>query len=103
MRVIMSPIGSFTISAPSPARLYKAGNQALGAELAQRDTAETMLAIIGARTPRQLATIADAGGRRIARQFSKLESRGETFLHRQRLIVGNRFELRAAIGELLRH
>src|SRR5665647_2824601 len=103
MRVIMSPIGSFTISVPSPARLHEAGNQALGTELAQRDTAKLMLAVVGARTAGQFAAVANAGGRRIARQFGKLEGRGEALLHRQRLVAGDRLELRPARREGFRH
>src|SRR5258707_749346 len=102
MRAIMSPIGSFTaIAAPSPARLHEAGNQALGTELAQRDTAETMLAVVGARAPGQFAAIANTGRRRIAWQFGKLEGRGETLLHRQFLIVRDRLQRLAPVGEFL--
>src|SRR6185312_12816533 len=105
MRAIISPIGSFTdISAlPLPARLYQARDQAFVAELAQRDTAELVLAVIGARTPRQLAAIADAGAGGIPRQFGKLEGRGETILHRQVLVLHDGLELAPAAGELLRH
>src|SRR6202142_657126 len=104
MRAIMSPIGSLTpIAIPLPARFHEAGNQALGAEVAQRDTAETMLAVIAARATGELAAIANARGRGIARQFGKLEGSGETLLHRQRLIAGDLLELAATIGELLRH
>src|SRR5215831_14461006 len=88
MRVIISPIGSFTAIAPSlPARLHKAGNQALGAKLTQRDTAETMLTVIRARTPAELATITNARARGIARQLGQLQGRGKTLLHRQLLVV----------------
>src|SRR5664280_3442802 len=77
MRAIMSPIGSLTpIAIPLPARFHEAGNQALGAEVAQRDTAETMLAVIAARAAGELAAIANARGRGIARQFGKLEGSG---------------------------
>src|SRR6185437_11588622 len=104
MRVIMSPIGSLTaIAIPLPARLHKAGNQALGAEVAESDAAETMLVVIGARTAGQLATIADARGRGIARQLGKLEGGGKTLLHRQSRVVSDCLERLAAVGELLRH
>src|SRR5712691_2575955 len=73
MRAIISPIGSFTAIAPSlPARLHKARNQAFRAKLAQRDTAQAMLAIIGARTAAELAAIAYACFGGITRQFSQL-------------------------------
>src|SRR5664279_3501928 len=104
MRVIMSPIGSLTaIAIPLPARLHKAWNQALGAEVAQGDAAETMFAVIAARTPRQLAAIANPGSRGIARQFGELQSGGEPLLHRQLLVAGDRLERFPAIGKLLRH
>src|SRR6185503_216521 len=105
MRAIISPIGSFTDMSrlPLPARLHEARNQAFVAELTQRDTAELVLAIVGPRAPRQLAAIADAGARGIARQFGKLEGRGETILHRQVLVLHDGLELAPAAGELLRH
>src|SRR5262245_62086411 len=104
MRVIISPIGSFTPIAPSlPARLHKAGNEAFGAKLAQRDTAQAMLAIISARTAAQLAAIAYARPGRVARQLGKLEGGGKTLLHRQLLVARDRFKFRTSIGELLRH
>src|SRR6266700_1302867 len=104
MRAIISPIGSFTAIAPSlPARLHKARNQAFGAKLPQRDTAQAMLAVVSARTSAELATIAHADPRGIARQFGQLQCGGETLLHRQFFIVRDRFELCAPIGEFLRH
>src|SRR6478752_7588270 len=104
MRVIISPIGSFTAIAPSlPARLYKAGNQAFGAKLTQRDTAQAMLAVIRTRTPAELAAIAYARLGRIARQLGQLQGRSETFFHRQLLVVRDRLQFRAPIGEFLRH
>src|SRR3569833_4239616 len=74
MRVIISPIGSSTISAPLPARLHEARNQALVAEVAQRDTAQLVLAVVRMRTARQLATVMNANLRRNARQLSELAS-----------------------------
>src|SRR5689334_1692262 len=104
IRAIMSPIGSFTPIAPSsPARLHKARNEAFGAKLAQCDTTQAMLAVISARTPAQFAAVANARFRGIARQFSQLQSSGETLLHRQLLVVCDRFELRAPVGKFLRH
>src|SRR3974390_825658 len=104
MRVIISPIGSFTAIAPSvrPA-LHKAGNGAFGAKLAQRDTAQTMLAIERTGAPRQFAAITHTRPRGIPRQFSKLQRRRETLLHRQLLVLRERLEFRAPVGELLRH
>src|SRR6185312_5886118 len=105
MRVIMSPIGSLTAISlsPLPARLHKARDQAFVAELAESDTAEFVLAVVGARTAGQLAAIADARARRVARQLGKLEGRGETILHRQILVLHDGLELAPAAGELLRH
>src|SRR6185437_6720796 len=69
MRAIRSPIGSFNCMRPSsPARLQQARNQALGAELAQRDAAELVLAEEAARPAGHLAAVADARRRRVARQ-----------------------------------
>src|SRR4029079_7370164 len=93
MRAIRSLMGSFTfMRSSSPARLHKAGDQALGAELAQRNTAEFVLAIEGARPAGQLAAVADAGRRRIARQFGHLEGRGKALLHRLGLVHRNRLQ-----------
>src|SRR5215468_8709521 len=104
IRAIMSPIGSFTAIAPSsPARLHKARNEAFGAKLAQRDTAQAMLAVIGARTAAKLAPIAYARPGGVARQLGKLEGSGKTLLHRQLLVARDCFKLRTSIGELLRH
>src|SRR6476620_555285 len=105
MRVIMSPIGSFTAIArlPSPARLHEARNEAFVAELTQRDTAELVLAVVGARTAGQFAAVADARARGIARQLRQLEGRGETFLDRSGLVLHDRLELLAPAGVQLRH
>src|SRR6476469_2059807 len=73
MRAIMSPIGSLTIAPSLPARLHKARNQALRAELAQRDTAQAVLAVIGARATAQLAAVADARLGRVARQLRQFQ------------------------------
>src|SRR5262245_16145320 len=104
MRAIISPIGSLTAIAPSlPARLHKARNQALRSELAQCDTAQAMLAVVGARAAAQLAAVADARLRRVARQLGQLQRRRKTLFHRQLLVVRDRFQLRAPVGVLLCH
>src|SRR5262245_22594760 len=104
MRVIISPIGSFTAIASSlPARLHKARDEAFGAKLAQRDTAQAMLAVIAARPAAELAAIAHARFGGIARQFSQLQSSGKPFLHWQLLVARDRFELCAPVGEFLCH
>src|SRR3712207_8300018 len=60
---------------------------ALVAELAQRDTGHAELAVVSAGTARDLATIADAGRARVARQLGQLEARLEALLHGLRLVV----------------
>src|ERR671910_1760822 len=72
MRAIRSPIGSLScMRASLPARLHKARNQAFGAELAQRDTAELVLAVECARPTRDFAAIADTGGIGVTRHLGK--------------------------------
>src|ERR1041384_1853028 len=62
MRAIISPSGSVHLMrGPLPARLHQARDQALGTELAQRDTAELVLAVERTRPARHFAAIADAG------------------------------------------
>src|SRR5437879_11137496 len=97
MRVNISPSGSWSAMVQSslPARLDETRDQALGPELAQRKPAHPELAVIGARTAGDLAAVADAAGCGVARQFSKLEHRCETLLHRPRLVLRNRLEARA--------
>src|SRR5262245_22684518 len=76
IRAIRSPSGSFNCMRSSlPARLDEARDQALGAKLAQRDPAELVLAVEAARPAAHFTTVADAGGRRVARQLGKLQRR----------------------------
>src|SRR5579872_2229205 len=104
MRLSRSPSGSFMdiVRASLPARLQQTGNEPFRAELAQRDARQLVLAIEAARPPGHLAAIADAAGRRIARQFGELERRRETILDRLGLVLGDRLQPRATAGELLR-
>src|SRR5947209_14900825 len=102
MRVSMSPKGSLSAIAPSlPARLHEAGDETLRPELTQRDARHLHLAIIGARAAGHVAAIADAHGGRVARQIGKPDARLEPLLHRQLLVVGDRLQLVATVGELL--
>src|SRR4051812_32687501 len=102
MRAIRSPIGSFNcMRLSSPARLHEAGNEALGAKLAERDAAQLVLAVNRARAAGHLAAVAIASRRRIARQFGHFQSRGKPLLHRSGLVHGNRFQPRPATGILL--
>src|SRR5262245_64062452 len=84
MRAIMSPSGSFTPIArsSSPARLEQAGDQALRAQIPQRDARKPVFAIVAARPARYLAAVADTGRRRVPRHFRELEGRREPLLHR---------------------
>src|ERR1700734_4131702 len=104
MRVSMSPNGSFTaMILSSPARLHEAWNEALVAEIAQRDTAHPHLAIIAARATRHFATVANAHRGAIARQRGKPDARFETLFHRQLFIVGEVQQAFATGQELLDH
>src|SRR6188474_2858621 len=104
MRAIMSPIGSLTAIAPSlPARLHKARNQALRPELAQRDAAQAVLAVVSARAATQLTAVANARLGGVARQLRQFQRRSKTLFHRQLLVVRDRFQLRAPVGVLLCH
>src|SRR5262245_34068662 len=80
MRVSKSPTGSviaMVYGLPLPARLHDAGQGAQRGELPQRKARQLELAIHGPRTARDLAPIADARRRRIARQLGKLEPGAE--------------------------
>src|ERR1700733_6286133 len=105
MRVSSSLSGSFMamVRSSSPTRLQQARDQALGAEIPQRDARQFVLAVIGARPASQFAAIADASGGRIARQLGELQRRGKALLHRFRSVAGNRLQPSPAAGKLLRH
>src|SRR5258707_1709934 len=105
MRVMTSLIGSCVdIVRPSlPARLHEPGNQALGAEFTQRDTAELVLAIDRAWTAGEFTAVADARRRRIARHLGKLQRRGEPLFHRLGLVGDDRLQLCALRGGILCH
>src|SRR6185437_10274252 len=104
MRVNRSPSGSFMdiVRLSSPARLQQAGDQPLGAELAQRNARQLVLAVIAAWTPGDFTTVANARGRRIARQLGELERRGKALLDRHGLVLRYRLEPRAPARILLR-
>src|SRR5919109_2573382 len=103
MRAIMSPSGSFIgIAPPSlPARFDQAGDQPLGAEIAKRDARQPVLAVETAWPARYLATIANPGRGRIARQFRQLERCREPFLHWLALVASNGLEPSAPAGIFL--
>src|ERR1051326_3751183 len=104
MRAIRSPSGSLRaiVRPSSPARLDEARDDALGAELPQRDAAHLELAVEPARPPGDLAAVAHARGRGIARQLRQLQRRREPLLGRQRLVARDRLEPGSPAGELLR-
>ncbi len=81
-------------AASLPARLDQARDQALGAEIPQRDARQLVLAVIPAWPSRNLAAIADARGRRVARQLGKLERGRKPLFHRLGLVLHNRLQPR---------
>src|SRR6266545_4069843 len=103
MRAIMSPSGSFKAIDRSslPARLEQARDHALGPEVPERDAGKLVLAVIGPRSSRHLAAVADARRRRIARELRELQRRGEPFLHRLVLVARDRPQPRTAARKLL--
>src|SRR5262249_4760885 len=103
MRAIISPSGSFMAIAPPslPARFDQARDQPLGAETPKRDARQPVLAVVAARPARYLATIANAGRRRVAGQFRELEGCRESLLHRFGLVAGDGLEPSAPAGILL--
>src|SRR6266496_1939277 len=104
MRAIRSPSGSLScMRASLPARLHKARDQAFGTELAERDTAELVLAVERPRPAGHFAAIADAVDGRIARHLRKLQGRGKALLHRLGLVHDDRLEAVTAGTRLLRH
>src|SRR5215470_5895522 len=92
MRAIMSPSGSIIGATSLPARLDQARDQPAGTEIAQRDARHLELAIEAARPAGELAAIADAARRRVARQLRELERRREPLLHRLALVARDRFQ-----------
>src|SRR6185503_10823349 len=84
-------------------RLHKARNQALRPELAQRNAAQAVLAVVSARAATQLTAVANARLGGVARQLRQFQRRSKTLFHRQLLVVRDRFQLRAPVGVLLRH
>src|SRR5580700_5138619 len=105
MRVMRSLIGSCVdMLRPSlPARLHQAGNQALGAEFAQRDAAKLVLAIDRTRPSGHFAAIANPGRRRIARHLGKFQRRREPLFHRLLAVGDDRLQLGAPGGCVLGH
>src|SRR6516162_5817191 len=106
MRVSKSPTGSviaMVYGLPLPARLHDAGQGAQRGELPQREARQLELAIHGPRTARDLAPIAYARRRGIARQLGKLEPSAEALLGAQLVVHRHRLQRGALGGVLLRH
>src|SRR3979490_1064056 len=95
MRVSKSPTGSVIMvyGPPLPARLHDAGQGARRRELSQSKARKLELAINGPRTARDLAPIANARRRRVARQIGKLEACIEALLWRQLVVHRHRLQL----------
>src|SRR5688572_17072859 len=75
MRISMSAMGSLMLilfSSPLPAGLDHAGHLALEREVAQLVPAEAEHAVHAARPPGEGAAVAQAHGRRVARQLLEL-------------------------------
>src|SRR5688572_14327591 len=104
MRVSISPKGSFIdIRLPSlPARLGHAGDQTLARQITKLVAAHSELAVVTARTAGDLATIANARRRGIARHLGELDTRSETLFRRKLHVAGDRLEALALLS-LLRH
>src|SRR5688572_9861391 len=69
-----------------PGRLDHAGNLAVEGEFTKRDTRHPEFPDVRTRTTAERATIADAGGRRVARELLQLLLGGEKFVVRRRWI-----------------
>src|SRR5262249_62002653 len=94
MRVSRSPSGSFMTEASSlPARLHHAGDAALARQLAQHVAAHLELAVVAARAAGELAAIAHARRRGVARQLGELELCGKAHLRRLAHVGGELVEL----------
>src|SRR6185369_14538603 len=95
MRVSMSPRGSvIAILNPLPARLDDARDQALVGQFPEHDPRQAELAIIGARTAGQLATVANPRRIPVARDFGQLEPRDQALGLVPGFVVRDRLQLR---------
>src|SRR3569833_4371174 len=102
MRVSISPRGSvIAIALSLPARLGHARDHALVGEIPECDPVEAELAIIAARAAGGGAAVAHAGGIPVARDFRQLEARDQPRGIVERVIVGDRLQLRVTRRVLL--
>src|SRR6185295_3712325 len=102
MRVSISPSGSFMGLRLLPARLHHPGNHALARQLAQHVAANLELAVIAARATGQLAAVAHARRRGVARQLGELEPRGKALFRLPGQVGGELLQL-FALARVLRH
>src|SRR5258706_4476857 len=103
MRVSISPSGSLTIislSPLSPACLDHARYHPLGGQLPKLIAAHPDLAIVAARAPCDLAAVADARFRRVARQLGELGALLHPIRQRLRGVFRLRLQLGAPVGIL---
>src|SRR5690606_3412905 len=98
---ITQGIGHCHQLSPLPARLHNTRDQALVGQIAELHAAQPEFAVIGARTPRQLAPVADAGRVTIARNFRHLETCDQTLAFVERRVGRNRLQLRVTAGVFL--
>src|ERR1700760_3112481 len=95
IRVSKSPTGSviaMVYGLPLPARLHDAGQGARRGELTQRKARELELAIDRTRPAGDLAPVADARRRGVARQLRQLEAGGEAILRGELVVHRHRLE-----------
>src|SRR4051794_37267128 len=102
IRVSRSPKGSVIAIpwAPLPAGLGHAGDQALVGQFPEHDPRKTELAVVRARTARQLTAVANARRVTVARKLRHLETSHQALRLILRLVVRDRLELRI-LGRLL--
>src|SRR4029079_8182188 len=102
MRVSISPKGSLMdiLLAPLPTRLGHAGDQTLARQIAELVAAHSDLAVVAARAARQLATIANANGRRVARHLRQLDARRKALFRRDLQVVGDCLQTLALLSGL---
>src|SRR5450432_3225500 len=103
MRVNMSAIGSLMLILYTslPARLGDARHVAAHRDFAQLVAPQTELAISAARAAGEFAAVAQPRRIGVARQLLKLQTRLITHLFGLRLIVDDRVQLGALLGEFL--
>src|SRR6478736_10413034 len=92
MREIMSPRGSFIaiIRSSLPAGFDQAGDQALRAEVTQRNARELVFSVKTPRPTSHFAAVAHPGSRRVAWQLGEFEGGSKALLHGLALVARDR-------------